>query len=152
MTKWLLIGGIGLLAMALILPRIATDDPTRWHVDPTTAKPSERPNSYRVADHDAVFMPLSPEDALSRFDRIARSDPRVTMIAGEVAQAHATYVQRSAVFGFPDYISVLATPAKDGSRLSVYSRSRFGYSDLGANKARIERWLGQMETVATRTE
>jgi len=76
--------------------------------------------------------------------RIATARPRVSRLARDGTMA--TYVQRSAVFGFPDYISIHATPDGDGSTLSVYSRSRFGHSDLGVNKSRIERWLTELQS------
>ena len=55
-----------------------------------------------------------------------------------------TYVHRTTVFGFPDYISVKAVPEGDGAALIVWSRSRYGHSDLGVNKERIDAWLAQI--------
>ena len=146
MMKWIFAALLILFVTALIFPRVATDDPARWHVDPTTVTPSEKPNSYLVADHDAVRLPLTPAAVLARVDRIAMAQPRVTRLARDEQEGRVTYVQRSALFGFPDYISVRVVPDGDGSRLSIYSRSRFGESDLGVNKARIERWLKTIES------
>ena len=54
----------------------------------------------------------------------------------------ATYVQRSAWMRFPDYISVRALPAGDKrATLAVFSRSRYGASDLGVNAKRVSAWL-----------
>lgn len=52
------------------------------------------------------------------------------------------YVQRSALLGFPDTMNVqfFRRPG-NRSTLALYSRSKLGYSDLGANKARLVRWL-----------
>jgi uncharacterized protein (DUF1499 family) len=62
-----------------------------------------------------------------------------------------TYVQRSRIIGFPDYITVKAVPMETGlpeagAGLIVYSRSRYGYGDFGVNRARVEAWLMQWET------
>lgn len=150
MLKWILLGTATLFIVALVVPRILSDDIARWHVDPTTATPSARPNSYLVADHDAVRLPVSPVETLERLDTIAMAEPRVTRLVDDRPDGRATYVQRSALFGFPDYVSVRAEADGTGSRLSVYSRSRFGQSDLGVNKARVERWLGKLESNAGR--
>ena len=65
-------------------------------------------------------------------------------MAGSLDDLWITYVQRSMVFGFPDYISVRAVEVEDGSALIIWSRSRYGHSDLGANKRRIDGWLKQI--------
>jgi len=52
-------------------------------------------------------------------------------------------VQRSLIFRFPDTITVQVFPQTEGgSTLAIYSRSNYGRSDLGVNKARVQRWLG----------
>ena len=149
MLKWLFGGVLALFVAALVAPRIMPGDAARWHGDPTIATPSARPNSYLVADHDAVRVALPPAETFVRLDAIAMAEPRVTRLVDDRQNGRATYVQRSAVFGFPDYISVRVEPDDAGSRLSLYSRSRFGHSDLGVNKARVERWLGKLESNAS---
>ena len=43
---------------------------------------------------------------------------------------------------YPDTVDVLVLPAEGGrSTVAIYSRSQIGRSDLGANLARIRRWL-----------
>lgn len=144
MLKWIALIAFAALVVAMIVPRIAPDDPARWSADPTTATPPDSPNSYLVAGHDAVALPLAPQAAFDRIHAIAMDEPRVALLTRDAANGLATYVQRSALFGFPDYISIKFEPKGDGSQLSIYSRSRFGYSDLGANKARVERWLDKI--------
>ena len=65
---------------------------------------------------------------------------------------HLTLVQRTALLRFPDYIDVAIQPAPggngDGSTIAIYSRSRFGYSDLGVNRKRVEDWMAALETKA----
>ena len=63
------------------------------------------------------------------------------MVAGDPASLMITYVQRSAIIGFPDYITVKALELPDGSALAIFSRSRFGSSDFGVNEARVVAWL-----------
>jgi uncharacterized protein (DUF1499 family) len=145
MLKWVALGIVLLIAIALVLPRMVSDDPVAWSVDPSTVTPPDSPNSYLVTGHDAITLPLPPSQALDRIHAIAMDAPRTRLLSRDNAAGRATYVQRSAIFGFPDYISIGVVPAEGGSRLSIYSRSRFGYSDLGANKARVEQWLDKIE-------
>eukprot|EP00041_Stephanoeca_diplocostata_P009269 m.142341 g.142341 ORF g.142341 m.142341 type:complete len:151 (-) comp17675_c0_seq3:357-809(-) len=49
--------------------------------------------------------------------------------------------QRSLVFRFPDYITVQAISQPGGAALAIYSRSVYGYDDMGVNQKRIQRWL-----------
>jgi uncharacterized protein (DUF1499 family) len=141
--------GVAAVAVAAVMIRAAPDETGRWHVDPLSAERTGKPNDYLVlpegmnGDADAT-MPLGPVPALAlmeRFEAVALSSPRVTRIAGGPQLLFATYVQRSAIFGFPDYISVRAVQAEDGAALAIWSRSRYGHSDLGVNRRRIEGWL-----------
>ena len=145
MLKWIVVALLLLAACAVLYIRLAPETPSDWHVDPSRIEPRDSPNNYLLAGRDAVFVPLPPFEALVKLDRIAQDEPRTGMIAGRFEDGHVTYVQRSAILAFPDYVSVRARPVEGGARLSLYSRSRFGYSDLGANKARVERWLGKLE-------
>ena len=124
-----------------------------WHVDPLTAPKPPTPNSYRVAPADAATekdavapvysMPVS--DLAAAFDRVARASARVDVVGGSPADRFVTYVQTSALFGFPDYISVRFIELDgDRSTFAVFSRSRLGRGDLGVNRKRVESWLAQL--------
>jgi len=54
----------------------------------------------------------------------------------------ADFVARSAVFNFPDLITVQVTP--DGG-LILWSRSVYGRSDLGVNRKRLQAWLAALD-------
>lgn len=133
--------------------RAVGHDPATWHVDPATAERTGAPNDYLVApagttaappDRTADTLAANPRALLFLFDAIASNAPQTEVVAGSLDDLHITYVQRSLVFGFPDYISVRAVPVDGGSALIVWSRSRFGHSDMGVNRDRVERWLAQM--------
>jgi uncharacterized protein (DUF1499 family) len=138
-----------ILALALLgacgWVRMAPDDPARWHVDPVTAEGTGKPNEAFVRGADAPFFPETPAHLMERFDRMAMAQPRTTRLAGDPAEGFATYVQRSALWRFPDYVSVRAVPEEGGSRLNLWSRSRYGYGDLGVNSARVKAWLDALE-------
>lgn len=80
---------------------------------------------------------IAGENGLERLDDIIRETPRTRIVAGSVEQGMVTYETRSAMFGFPDYTTV----RRNGSRIEIFGRLRFGASDLGVNAARIEGWL-----------
>ncbi len=66
-------------------------------------------------------------------------------VAEDEVALTARYVQRTALLGFPDTIVVrFVAVGAERSSIALYSRSKFGYSDLGANKARLERWLAAL--------
>lgn len=132
--------------------RVVGDDPQVWHADPITVERPGRDNDYLVApdgvrvtdaDGQVAWSELPPRDLLFLFDAIARNAPGTSVVAGSVDAGHITYVQRSLVFGFPDYVSVKAVEEDAGTGLVIWSRSRFGYSDMGVNKSRVDRWMAQ---------
>ncbi|WP_235905771.1 DUF1499 domain-containing protein [Pseudooceanicola pacificus] len=110
--------------------RLAPSDPLRWHVDPQVTRNQDLPNGVRR------LQPTWP-DGLARLDGIIMSGPRTRWLAGSVRAGMVTYVTRSAFWGFPDYTTVLMADGK----LEIWARSRFGTSDMGVNKARVDGWL-----------
>ena len=49
-----------------------------------------------------------------------------------------TYVQRSKIMGYPDIITVQFEQINiESSGITLYSRSQYGYSDMGVNKNRV---------------
>ena len=147
---------LGLVALAIGM-RTISDDPAQWHADPVETERTGSPNDYLVgpdgltkakADRAFTAETLSPEELLFLFDAVARPSARVEVLAGSVKDRHITYVQRSMVFGFPDYITVRAVKTDVGAALVIWSRSRFGVSDLGANRERIDTWLDQISMPA----
>ncbi len=131
--KWV---GLGLVLLLLVIAggmawiRLAPDDVARWHL--LSADVQDR-------DMEGGVMRLLPGD-LADLDRIIRAEPRTHVMAGSVEGGLITYVTRSKVFGFPDYTTV----AQRGGDLAVHARLRYGRSDMGVNKARVERWLAAL--------
>ena len=138
--------------------RRQSDNPADWHLDPLTAPTPSTPNSYRVApagasidrDADAPTFSVPVAELAAAFDAVALGDDRVDVLAGSASDGFVTYVQRSAFFAFPDYVSVRFIEADGGgSTLAVFSRSRYGKGDLGVNKKRVVRWLEQLGRTVT---
>ncbi|WP_424967603.1 DUF1499 domain-containing protein [Dinoroseobacter sp. S375] len=127
--------------------RLAPTDAESWHVDPTDLSLSDGKGAALVRADGALSSPVfdeTPEALLARVDAVALETPRTRRIAGSVDAGRITYMTRSLIFGFPDFTTVTAIPSGAGAELVAYGRLRFGSSDMGVNKERLEGWLAQL--------
>ncbi len=138
----LLILAIALVAVAALMAwvRLAPSDPARWHGGLTFTKDEDKDGGVI-----RVLPVENPNSVLAALDIIATSTPRTQKLAGSVEEGSITYVTRSAFWGFPDYTTVTAA---DG-RVILFARLRFGQSDFGVNKARLDDWISQLEAEGT---
>lgn len=142
---------VATLAGSMVWVRSLDHDVDRWHVDPVTAPAPTSPNSYRVADTDGADRPAvrfddAGEAVWAAVDAVAAAEARTSVVADSRDDlGYVTYVQRSAFFGFPDYITIAVDDVDGQTRLSVFSRSRLGQSDLGVNERRVEAWVRAIE-------
>ncbi len=138
----ILAAGVGLALWV----RISGTDPAVWHVDPDSVTARGARNSFLVRDAGgdvpALRLSAPPAEVAARIDAIALATPRTVRLAG--AEGWVSYVSRSAVWGFPDVTSLRVAPDGGGSVVTVFARSRFGDSDFGVNRARVEGWLAQL--------
>ena len=145
------LGAVAAVAVAgVAYVRLAPSEAARWHVDPLTAVKPSSPNSWLLrpqgGDGQAPVYDVSAADLAADFDRFVRGRPRVTPLAGSVQDLWITYVARTRLIGFPDYVSVRFIPLlPDQSTLAIFSRSRFGYGDGGVNRKRVESWLKRFQ-------
>lgn len=128
------------------LPRVPFD----FEVMERTGKP----NDYLVCPPDicsTVPDEVSPvfKVPVSRLQQevlaVVRSQPRIKSLTGSEG-AQYEFVQRTGLMNFPDTITVRFY-ALDGNRstLAIYSRSHFGYYDLGVNRKRVKSWLLELK-------
>ena len=77
------------------------------------------------------------------------AEPRLVQIAAEPEQRRSVWMQRSAVFRFPDLVTVeFVALTPDRSSLALYSRARYGRYDFGVNRGRVLRWLSRLQQIA----
>lgn len=128
---WLLAALVVAFAIYVRVAPVRTAD---WHVPPV--------GDESGADGFAIVRDVAgrSEDVLQAVMRVALATPRTRLIAGDVDEGMMTFQTRSRVMGFPDYTTMMM---RDG-RLIIYARLRFGQSDLGVNRARVEDWLDQL--------
>lgn len=88
---------------------------------------------------------VAPSALREAFSRAILPERRLTLVDIDDRMSTERYVQRSEKMRFPDTIVVRFLERPGGrSTIAIYSRSQLGYSDLGANRARIERWLDKL--------
>lgn len=144
MIKLVVLAVVGLALVTAAYVRLAPSDAARWHEDPRLVARPASPNFHliRMVGGDAMprVFARSPATLAQNLYDIALADGAV-LLAGSVASGHMTFVSRSRMMGFPDYTSVLVEQAGEGAMVLGFARARFGHSDLGVNKARLDRWL-----------
>jgi uncharacterized protein (DUF1499 family) len=121
-----------------------------------------RPNSAfagpagRDLEPDMV-APIYPVAALHLYQAVlamAAAQPRTYAAALYPRQLQAHFIARSTWFNFPDLITAqVHAYGPTTSSLTLYSRSVYGYSDLGVNQRRLTAWLAALPTeIATLTK
>ena len=140
-----------LAALALMAYiRLAPSDPKAWHIaiansDPIPQGPcTDHITLVAKGARAACILPLTPAQVLDKLEAIALTSPRTLHLAGSAAEGRITWVSRSFLMGYPDYITAEVTQTAQGTRLDIFSRQRFGEADLGVNAARLKDWLAQL--------
>ena len=162
--RWRIAIAVGIAVLAAF-PALALYGRERaWeHVAPADLGPVEfatlqrsgDPNDALAATPGALPRGLEAELSLPHFDAppervIAAVEARVALLDADavlVASDGTTrrYVTRSRWMRFPDTTVIEAVPTDGGTALRAYARASVGKSDFGANRARLERWLGGLE-------
>lgn len=113
--------------------RLAPSDPARWHQPiKGTGNKDFKGGALRVID--------GGPDTFEALNNIIKNTPRTSVLAGSVADGKITYITRTALWGFPDYTTLELRE----NGVAILGRLRFGRSDLGVNKARIQGWLNAL--------
>lgn len=71
---------------------------------------------------------------------IVEAETRWTVTAQDADEGTISFIATSKLMRYKDDVSILVLPARgeeSGSELAIYSRSRVGYSDMGANRKRV---------------
>lgn len=126
-------------------------------VDFRTLNRPASPNTFLIAptgfsaagaDQEAPIFNRALAGVMSAWDSMLGSQPRLSEVERSGDGTQRTYVQRTALMGYPDIITVRFVTMDDGkTSVAIYSRSQYGYSDMGKNRRRVLDWLNQL-TVA----
>jgi uncharacterized protein (DUF1499 family) len=134
------------------MPQIRTNDfPIDFARLERTAKPNQMlvlPVGFASAEAPDLESPVFdiPADGLMEaLEQVLVSKMRSRVLQKDRSLRQVQLVARTAVLRFPDDIWIQVLPdGAEQSALAIYSRSRYGYSDLGVNRRRVERWLGEI--------
>lgn len=125
-------------------------------LDFATLQRPASPNTYLVApdgftpgksDGEAPVLGVSAEKLKENWTAMIARQPQVEKIAESADGLQIDYIQRTKLMHYPDWITVRFIPLPPDpetgnyATLAVYSRSVYGYGDMGANKARVTKWL-----------
>ncbi len=127
-------------------------------IDFATMEKSTRPNAFLVcpatvctsssSDMEPPEFELAASALMARAKETWAREPRLQLVDESNTDLTIRYVQRSPLLKFPDTISVkFLALSGQRSTLAIYSRSQIGYSDLGVNEARIQRWLELLKQI-----
>jgi uncharacterized protein (DUF1499 family) len=82
---------------------------------------------------------------MERAKAVIRAEPRTELVGSDPNLNQLVFVQRSALLRFPDTIWIQGASLDTGATIIIYSRSNYGYSDLGVNRDRVRIWLARIE-------
>jgi len=89
-------------------------------------------------------LTVPPDEAFERALAVAE-DMGWEIVAAEASARRIEATDTTFWFGFKDDVVIRVEAAASGSRVDIRSKSRVGRSDVGANAARIRRFLGAMQ-------
>lgn len=125
-------------------------------IDFPALKRPAKPNTYLLApkgycqnatpDANSPVFEQSPADLFKKVLALVEDTPRWTDIRRDDDAHKLAFVASTAVLRFKDDIDVHVLPSEDGqgARIAIYSRSRLGYSDLGANRKRVAKFIHEL--------
>jgi uncharacterized protein (DUF1499 family) len=150
--------GIGVLGRERML-ELVLGPVTYTPIEFETLQRPASPNQYLVCPPD--LCPAKPNATSPVYDvpravlkkawlELMAAQPRVVQIGISADASQYDFIQRSQWLRFPDVITVkFIDLATNRSTLAIYSRSHYGYSDLGVNRKRIESWLQNLNHYLT---
>lgn len=121
-----------------------------------TLKRPPKPNTYLVAPEDfclaaepdrtSPVFDVSPDQLFAKLEAILESERSWIDPLTDSNEHKVKFIARSSIMRFKDDIDIAILPAASGagSQIAIYSRSRVGYSDLGANRKRVENLLKKL--------
>ena len=123
-----------------VLPARADAKNPPEYAGPETA--AQQKTAY--PDLKPVMMQAAPAAAF-RAAHDAAEDMGWEIVAADSAAGRIEATATTTWFGFKDDVVIRVEPAEQGSRVDVRSKSRVGKSDVGANAARIRKYVSKLQ-------
>lgn len=129
-------------------------------LDPLSVERPASPNTFLAAppgaarariDAEVEDFPL-PADALAAaWVRVVERQPRAAVVWRSPDGLLVAATDRTPLLRFVDDVVARIVPRGEGrSSIAVYGRSRVGWHDMGANRARVEAWLAELRRDSAR--
>tara|TARA_R110002124_G_scaffold99650_6_gene245808 strand:- start:830 stop:1279 length:450 start_codon:yes stop_codon:yes gene_type:complete len=132
---------LGLVAVGTTAVRVWPVDSRTYVIDAFDVRQPKSPNFYISTDEEGQFS-LPAMDVALQIQAMVKEMPRTNMLFISDDKLSQTYVSRTLLMGYPDYISVsIRAVSPNSTTIKIFSRSRFGKSDLGVNQRRVHQWL-----------
>ena len=100
------------------------------------------------ADIESPAFALEPAQLGEIVRGVVTGQARTELVGEDPEMGQLVFVQRSKVFGFADTIWVQIVDLESRTSIIIYSRSNFGFWDLGVNARRVRSWLAEIESAA----
>jgi len=97
-------------------------------------------------DWEAKPYAAAAGELLARMKKIALAEPGTNELScGPDCDYAARFIQYSRLMRYPDTIDIEVFPTGEKSTLAIYSRSLIGRGDMGVNRARVMRWIAELD-------
>ncbi len=134
--------------------------PQAQPIEFATLRKITKPNQFLVCpngvctetpDLVAKDYPVDAATLAAAWHKMAMAKPDMAELGRDDSARKVDYVQRTARMRYPDLITVqFYERSNAASTLAIYSRSVYGHSDRGVNKARITAWLADLDAALAR--
>ena len=149
MIKVLVIGVLVALAGVMIYVRFTPTDAAMWHVDPRAIPKPAKPNNWLIRPVGGDARPphyrAEVADLVAAIEAAVDGMGDMTLIAGNAQIGHLTYISRTTWMGFPDFTTFRVYSTDEGVSFAAFARARFGHSDMGNNRARLEALVARID-------
>ncbi|NQY96544.1 MAG: DUF1499 domain-containing protein [Henriciella sp.] len=106
-------------------------------------------NHCLAADPDFAppVMVMTARGLFSRMSEVIASERRWGNIEADAESYRIKFVATTGLMRFKDDVDIEIIPVDEGkATFAIYSRSRVGYSDLGANRKRVNEIIRRVNT------
>ena len=108
------------------------------------------PENFCLAS-EADFAPpefeLSAADLFTKTNEVISDERSFGQLTADAEALRLKFVATTGLMRFKDDVDIEVIPLGDAkSTLAIYSRSRVGYSDLGANRKRVTKLIAALTT------
>jgi len=149
MIKIIVIVALVALAGVMFYIRFTPTDAAFWHVDPRAIAKPPKPNNWLIRPVGGDARPPHYKGEVSELvaaiEEAAAQMGDMSRVAGSRDSAHLTYISRTKWMGFPDFTTFRVYSTDEGVSFAALSRARFGHSDMGNNRARLEALLAHID-------